>query len=190
MVHIREEENKDNHHFLDNYSTESIRIITDMMTDLYSSEWQRTHDIEYKASNTIGFVGVIFSLTIVTLSSILVNLDEVMRSNIFFSSILSPIAIFLILLFMILSIFFGIMALSIKNWAFPFADQFLDICKNSSLSDNELLDVIFENHKNNVVENSRLNDKISVYLRKSHTLFILSLISVALYFMYVLNIYL
>lgn len=189
MIHIQENETNETHHFLNNFSPESRSIITDMIYKAYSSEWQRTHDIENKASNTIGFVGVIFSLTVVTLSTILVSIDEVMRTKIFFSSILSPIAIFLILVLMILSIYFGILALSIKDWSFPIADKFLDICKTSSISDNELLEAVFENYKDNIFENSQLNDEIAIYLRRSHRLFVLSLISIALYFMYILNLY-
>jgi magnesium-transporting ATPase (P-type) len=125
-----------------------------MVLYAYEAEWQRTHDIEHKASSSIGFVGVIFSLTIVTLSTILVSTDEVARDKIFFSSIFSLIGILVILAFMIVSVYFGIMALSVKEWKFPIADKFLEYCKNEPKEDEELLEAIFANYENNILENS------------------------------------
>ncbi|PQV42722.1 hypothetical protein [Methanohalophilus euhalobius] len=158
-----------------------------MVFDAYKAEWQRTHDIENKASNTIGFVGVIFSLTVVTLSTVLVYTDEITRTKIFFSSIYSPIGIFLILLFMILSIFFGIMALSVKEWSFPLAEDFLDHCKAQERAEVQLLEDIFSDYVRNINNNDELNDKIALYLRVSHISFLLSVIIVTIYFFFIID---
>ena len=94
----------------------------------------------------MGFVGVIFSLTIITLSSIIVSTDEVTRTKILFSSIYSPIGIFIILSLMFLSIFFGIKALSVKEWWFLFVDKFLDYCKSEIESSDDLLKTILDEY--------------------------------------------
>ena len=43
---------------------EIIKIIHDSINTMHQIEWQRTRDIESKATGIVGFVGVVFSLTI------------------------------------------------------------------------------------------------------------------------------
>ena len=135
----------------------------------------------------MGFVGVIFSLTIITLSSIIVSTDEVTRTKILFSSIYSPIGIFIILSLMFLSIFFGIKALSVKEWWFLFVDKFLDYCKSEIESSDDLLKTILDEYVDGTKTNDVLNNKIALYLKLSHGFFLSSIFIVILYFIYILN---
>ncbi len=96
---------------------EVVKIINDSVIEMYKIEWQRTHDIENKATGVIGFVGIIFSLTIASLSTIISSADEITKEKIFSATFLL-ILIFLILVFMMLSILCGIVALSVKDWWF------------------------------------------------------------------------
>lgn len=172
--------------YLDGHTKPSIQIIKEMLFNAYEAEWQRTHDIEHKASTIIGFVGIIFSLTIATLSTILVYTDETTRNKIFFSSIFSPIGIFLILSFMALSIFCGILTISVKEWKYPSANKFLEHCKEVD-DESDILETVFENYKQNTVTNSNLNDKIAKYLKASHNLFLASLISLIIFILFIIN---
>lgn len=189
VVHIKEEETTDDYHYLDNYSDESKRLMLSIVKDTYSFEVNRTRDIENKASNTIGFVGFIFSLTVVALTTILVNADDIMRCKIFFASIVSPIIIFSILSLMVLSIGFGIKVISIKEWKNISLERFLSLCTNVSTTDNKLLENILVGHNKIVRNNIIVTNKMASDLQKSHICFILSLCIVTLYFMYILEMY-
>lgn len=179
-------ENKDCN-FLQNYDSESKQLILNTVHKAHDIEWQRTRDIENKASNTVGFVGIIFSLTIMTLSSIIVSTDEVTRTKILFSSIYSPIMIFTVLSLMFLSVFFGLKALSVKEWWFILVDEFLKKCKSEAKSSDELLKMMLEGYENGTKINDGVNTKIASYLKSAHILFLLSLIIIIIYFTYILN---
>jgi len=135
----------------------------------------------------VGFVGVIFSLTIITLSTIIVSTDEVTRTKILFSSIYSPIMIFSILSLMFLSIYFGIKVLSVKEWWFLIADKFIEHCKNEIKSRDDLLKVIIDDYVNGTKTNDENNTKMASDLKISHIFFLLSLFIVIIYFFYILN---
>jgi len=135
----------------------------------------------------VGFVGVIFSLTIITLTSIIVSTDEIARTKILFSSIYSPIVIFIILSLMFLSIFFGMKALSVKKWRFLLVDEFHDYCKSELESRDDLLKKIIDTYVDSTKTNDVLNNKIASYLKLSHNFFLSSIFIVILYFIYILN---
>lgn len=173
--------------FLQNYTPESKQLILNTVLKAHDIEWQRTRDIENKASNTVGFVGVIFSLTIMTLSSIIVSTDEVTRTKILFSSIYPPITIFTILSLMFLSVFFGLKALSVKDWWFLVVGDFLKECKNETKSGDDLLKMMLEGYENGTKTNDDANTEIAFYLKIAHKLFSVSLLIVIIYFIYILN---
>ena len=179
--------NNDDCDFLKNYDVESKRLILDTVLKAHDIEWERTRDIESKASNTVGFVGVIFSLTIMTLASIIVSTDEVTRTKLLFSSIYSPIAIVIILSLMFFSVFCGLKALSVKEWWFLFIDEFLKKCKSETKSSDDLFKMMLEGYEDGTKINDGLNTKIASYLKWAHTLFLLSLMILIIYFTYILD---
>jgi ABC-type antimicrobial peptide transport system permease subunit len=172
--------------YLDDYSDSSKQLIKEMLFNAYDTEWQRTRDIEQKASSSIGFVGIILTLTIATLSTILVNSKDITREQIFFSSIFSSIGIALILFLMGLSIYYGVKTISVKNWKFPSASKLLDHCKEKK-TDDEILEIMFENYTKIITLNSNLNDEISKYLRYSHYLFMASLASLIVFILMIID---
>ena len=142
----------------------------------------------------MGFVGVIFSLTIMALSSIIVSTDEVTRTKILFSSIYSPLMIFIILSLMFLSAFFGIAALSVKEWHFLLANKFLKHCKSEIESSDDLpktsddlLKTILDEYVDVTQKNAVNNAKIALYLKTSHIFFLSGLFGVIIYFIYTMN---
>jgi hypothetical protein len=167
-------------------------IINKCVLEMYQMEWQRTHDIENKATGIVCFVGVIFSLTIGSLGTIIASTDELTRKEVFSSSIFSPIILFMILIFMILSVFCGIMALSVKKWWFLIADKFCNYFneaqKKNELTKEKIYTTISEKVTEGIIYNRTNNEKIANYLKWSYILFLLSIVLLVFYFMYVVNI--
>jgi hypothetical protein len=172
--------------YLDDYTEPSKQLIKEILFNAYESEWQRTHDIEHKASSIIGFVGIIFTLTIASLSTILVGADEITRDKVFYSSIYSPIGIFLILLLMALSIYCGIRATYVKSWEVPLANKFLEYCKEETKTEKQLLEAILDDYVDNTTDNSKTNDKMAEYLKVSFILFLVSLACLIGFIMYII----
>ena len=128
------------------------------------------------------------------LSSIIVSTDEVTRTKILFSSIYSPLMIFIILLLMFLSAFFGIGALSVKKWHFVLANKFLKHCKSEiessddlSKTNDDLLKTIIDEYVDVTQKNADNNAKIASYLKISHRFFLSGLFGVIIYFIYTMN---
>ena len=162
------------------YENESKNMLLDVVLRAYDTEWQRTHDIENKASSTVGFVGVIFSLTIVTLSSILVSVEGSTRIENIFNSFYSIVIIFVILFLMTFSIYFGIRALSVKGWWFLYADKYYESCKDSIKSRDEIILELLDEFVHGIKTNNDLNDRIALNVKVSHSLFLLSIVLVSL----------
>lgn len=168
-----------------------IQVVHSYVFHAYQMEWQRTHDIENKATSIVGFVGVIFSLTIGSLSTFIVCADELVREKIFSSFIFSLILV-LILALMILSIFYGIKALNVKNWGFFKATDFCDYTKSDYKKEKPTEVQLYNEMTDSFVElikiNDNLNKQISKYLNCSYKLFFSSLILLVIYFIHLIDI--
>lgn len=166
-------------------------IISKLVLEMYQMEWQRTHDIENKATGIVGFVGIIFSLTIGSLATIIASDDKIIREQIFSSPIFSPILI-LILFLMILSIIYGIMALNVKEWWFLIAEKFLNYCKKAQkekeLTKEIVYSTISEKVANGIILNSATNKKIANYLKWSYILFLISICLLVFYFIHIIDV--
>jgi len=167
------------------------KIIHEYVFHMYQMEWQRTHDIENKVTSIVGFVGVILSLTIGSLSTIIACSNEVIRQKVFSSYIFSSIIV-IILALMILSIFYGIMALSVKEWGFfqaiDFCDYTKDDFKGKRPTQKELYKEITESFEDLIAQNSDINKQIAKYLNYSYSLFFVSLVLLVFYFIHILDV--
>lgn len=172
----------------ENEDTDCKQLIHDTVINAYEIEWQRTHDIENKATGIVGFVGIIFSLTVATLSSLLTSEDGNIRIKIFSDFAISYLIIFIILTLMIFSIILGIKALNVKKWWFLLSDKFVEYCNRSKVTKEVILEKIIDEMTKGTKANSNKNDKIANYLKWSYTLFIASAILLALYIMYLIYI--
>ncbi len=172
----------------DSVDTDCAQIIHDTVVNAYQIEWQRTHDIENKATGIVGFVGIIFSLTVATISSLIISTNENTKAKIFSESVFPYLIIFIILVLMISSIFLGIKALNVKKWWFLFADKFLEYCNNNEVTKKIVLEKITDDVAEGAKINSEQNDKIANYLKCSYTLFLISIIILASYLIYVIDV--
>lgn len=166
---------------------EFIKIIHDSITTMHQIEWQRTRDIESKATGIVGFVGVVFSLTIASLATIISASDDLTREK-----ILSDINLYtyiLILVLMILSIAFGILALTVKNWKYIAADGFIDFCNEEKKTINEIFIKLIKSNTKTICDNCEQNNQIADWLRWSYFLFIMSVIILLYYVVKLLYIF-
>ena len=102
--------------------------------------------------------------------------------------------IFIILSLMFLSAFFGIAALSVKEWHFLLANKFLKHCKSEIESSDDLpktsddlLKTILDEYVDVTQKNAVNNAKIALYLKTSHIFFLSGLFGVIIYFIYTMN---
>ncbi|MHB8100900.1 MAG: hypothetical protein ACYDEF_01670 [Methanosarcina sp.] len=132
---------------------ERDRFIYEVVTDKYKFEWERFSQIEKKATATLGFIGVIFSLETTTGLYILKNIQDGYNIDLFSTASFS-----LSLLFLLMSIIFGLSAFWTKEWkTVPdikyFMSEYVDQDKNSTNMIRNLYliyeEAIAHNHKNN-----------------------------------------
>lgn len=166
---------------------EVLKIIHDSVIDMYKVEWQKTHDIENKATGVVGFVGIILSLTVASLSTIISSVDEVTKDKIFSATFLL-ILIFLILVFMTLSILCGIVALSVKDWWFLRVDDFINYCNERKRTKKQIYKSLIEETKGITVKNREQNRQMANWLKWSYILFMASIFVLIVYFILLLSI--
>lgn len=167
-------------------TNDTEKIICDAIIKAYDNEWQRTRDIETKATNVIGFTGVILSLTVASLISLISSTNEVFKEKLF-SSVYNYILIYLMLIFMILSIICGIRAVTVKKWRTLLVNPFLEYCNREKRTSEEIYKITTEQYKSIINQNSDKNKKIANLLRWSHYLFLGSIITLLVYTIYVIK---
>lgn len=155
---------------------ERYRLIYEIMVNRYKSEFERTYQIERKATNIVGFVGIIFSL--VSIAGIFL-LEQTFLGNVFIDSILYYL---LSLIALILSIIFGLMVLYVKMRAIVpnpniFKEYFID--KNIGTSD--ILRKISNDLVVAVNNNKKANDRNINLLIFSYITFIVGIILTGLF---------
>lgn len=93
---------------------------------------------------------------------------------------------------MILSIFYGIKALNVKNWGFFKATDFCDYTKSDYKKEKPTEAQLYNEMMDSFVElikiNDNLNKQISKYLNYSYKLFFSSLILLVIYFIHLIDI--
>lgn len=177
-----EEEKED----LEKEKEEPTKEIYDTVREAYNFEWQRTRDIENKATNVVGFTGVIFSLTIASLVSIISSDNKGMKEQIF-SLRYSHFLIFMILALMTSSIICGIMVVTVKHWWTLIVDKYLERCSDGKKTQREVQKFTIRTYKKCANMNSKNNEKIANLLRMSHYLFLSSIILLLIYIMYIIS---
>jgi len=163
---------------------EIAKIIHDSLIMLNQIEWQRTHDIESKATGIVGFVGVIFSLTIASFSTIISSPENTIQDQILIDTHLY--IFILILVLMVLSIICGIIALNVKNWEYTALDKFIKFCNEGKKTKEDIYTKLTDENITNINKNCKLNDQIANWLKYSYYLFMVSVILLMYYFVQVL----
>lgn len=162
------------------------KIICDAILKAFENEWQRTRDIETKATNVVGFTGIILSLTVASLISLISSTNEVYKEKLF-SSEYNCILIYLILIFMTLSIIYGIRVVTVKNWHTLLVNPFLEYCNREKRASEEIYRITTEQYKNIINQNSDINMKIANLLQWSHYFFLGSIIILLVYTIYIIK---
>jgi hypothetical protein len=144
-------------------SLDTTKLIYDIIYERYQSEWQRTNQIESKATNIVGFVGIIFGL----LSSTGIYLLEKRAIN--GVLYLDSLWFYLFsLIFFIITIFLSISALYLKKWArTPETKYLLENYVEKGVEIETTLENLYWEFSKGVFENSAKNDVKATYLRYS-----------------------
>jgi hypothetical protein len=144
-------------------SLNTTKLIYNIIYERYQLEWQRTNQIENKATNIVGFVGIIFGL----LSSTGIYLLEQKATNgvlyldCFWFYLFS-------LIFFITTIFFSLSVLYLKKWKrIPETKFLIENYVKKGVESKIMLEDIYIEFSNGVIENSMKNDVKVDYLRYS-----------------------
>lgn len=172
---------------IDQSDEECEKLIYESVVDMCNTEWQKTRDIENKATGIVGFVGVIFSLTVASLSTLIASADDATKEKIFSDTFLL-ILIFLILVFFTSSILCGLMALNVRDWWFLKADEFTKYCAENKPAKKEMYKKMTEDITSNIVKNRDQNEQIAKWLNRSYLLFMISVFALIVYFILLLSI--
>lgn len=108
------------------------RFIYDVVTEKYKFEWQRFSQIESKATTTLGFLGVIFSLETTTGLYILKNVHDGYNYN-----FLEAVFFSFSLIFLFMSLIFALSSFWMREWAAVpnikhFMSKYVNAAKNST----------------------------------------------------------
>ncbi len=164
---------------LDNFSDESKCLILDFLRDTYTFEWEKKRNIEHKAIQTVGLVGVFCTI----IFAFLAYSDRTFIS-ILFSTYISKIVFLLIVIGIFLSLIIGIIVIKVRTWHYFVVDGFLDFLINPSTTDKKLLKEIIEDHIHVIVQNQNDNNKAAKLLLISQLSFILSICIIFVYSLY------
>lgn len=152
-------------------------LVHDSMLSKYNLEWERTRDIESKATNLIGFVGVIFAIEAIAFS----GLDNI--------SCIEIILLGLSLLSLFITILFCLYVLNIKSWecGVKYKTFMEDYAANANINRFEMLKTLSLHYADSGLKNSKTNDKNSKYLRYAFYSFEFSITTTVIYLAYMLK---
>ncbi len=152
-------------------------LILNSVMERFKLEVERKQDLDGKANNLVGFVGIIMSLIsgfgLTSLTSIILPKSEL---SWFFASKISPIVTFVLVYVLLFgSILFVLKALQIKNYAYvPNAFNLIGGYENSSKD--VVSQALYDEYAVAISSNLVENDKEAFDIRKSIYCLLVSLI--------------
>lgn len=152
-------------------------LIYELITERYRLQWQRTTAFDQKASNIIGFVGIILSLQV---GMVIYLLGEIERDCKLFLPI--SIVILLIIIFLIFSILCSLKAYQIKKWEIVPDTEYL--IEEYAIKDRKRLDVLrilSAEISVAIKHNEELNAEKAKFIRYSLQFFVLGVGMIAIF---------
>lgn len=137
------------------------KFIYELIADRFRLEWQRTNDLDGKASGIIGFVGIIVSLQ-AGLGSFL--LKEIPKTCDFYIHLC--ILFLLGIIFLMCSILCGLKAYYVKTWkVVPDPEYLIEEYAKKDRSRIDILRIVSAEISGAVTENKSTNDKKAKFIR-------------------------
>lgn len=139
---------------------ERAQLIYDLINNRYCLEWKRISDLDGKASNVIGFIGIILSLY-AGLGSFL--LDKI-RTNEFY---IYFFVIFLVgIILLMCSILYGLKTYNIKEWTVvPNPDYLIEhYAKKEDINRLVILENVTVEFSKAVIHNKEINDRKAKFI--------------------------
>jgi len=147
-------------------------FIYELIADRFRLEWQRTNNLDGKASSVIGFVGIILSLE-AGLGGFL--LKEISKTSECY--VLLCFLFLLGLVFLMYSILCGLKAYGVKTWSVvPDPDYLIEeYAKNKDRSRTEILKKVSREISESAKENSVTNEEKAKFIKYAFTFFVLGI---------------
>ncbi|VVB63482.1 Uncharacterised protein [uncultured archaeon] len=158
----------------DEYKAKYNAKVYELLKERFSSEFSRINNLDQKANNTIGFVGIILSFVSAIIGSFLIK--DVSRSSNFFALYCFLFLLGIVLL--VLSILCALMASWVKDYEiFPEfngkPEDFLEYVKYKK--EEEIIDESVEVFSSIIEENKkRINEKAD-FIKQSHKSLIIAI---------------
>jgi len=153
------------------------QFIYELIADRFRLEWERTNDLDGKASGIIGFVGIIVSLQ-AGLGSFL--LKEIPRTSEFYIPLC---ALFLLgIIFLMCSIFYGLKAYYVKTWkVVPDPEHLIEEYAKKDRSKIDIQRIVSKEISVAVTENKATNDKKAKFIRDGFIFLVLGISMVIIF---------
>ena len=153
------------------------QFIYELIADRFRLEWERTNDLDGKASGIIGFVGIIVSLQ-AGLGSFL--LKEIPRTSEFYTHLC---ALFLLgIIFLMCSIFYGLKAYYVKTWkVVPDPEHLIEEYAKKDRSKIDIQRIVSKEISDAVTENKATNDKKAKFIRGGFIFLVLGISMVIIF---------
>jgi hypothetical protein len=139
------------------------QFIYELITDRFRLEWQRTNDLDGKASSVVGFVGIILSLEAGLGGFLLKEISE--------TSECYALLCFLFLLglvFLMCSILCGLKAYYVERWeVVPVPKHLIDEYAKKDRSRIDILRIVSAEISDAVKQNEATNDKKAKFIKYS-----------------------
>ncbi len=152
-------------------------FIYELIADRFRLEWQRTNDLDGKASGIIGFVGIIVSLQ-AGLGSFL--LKEIPKTCDFYIHLC---ALFLSgIIFLMCSILCGLKAYYVKTWkVVPDPEHLIEEYAKKDRSRIDILRIVSAEIFDAVTKNKETNDEKAKFIKYGFALLILGILMVIIF---------
>ena len=141
-------------------------FLLEIIMNRYDLEWKRTYQIESKATSLVGFIGVIFSIMIISLTS-------TSKPSTFMDLFLLNCNI----IFLLSSLIFGVCVLYLKNRWFLNANRFLNKYNDQNhIPKYSMVQNLCQSFKKGIKDNKDQNDSQAEFLLYSYISFTLGII--------------
>jgi len=153
------------------------QLIYELINDRFRLEWQRTNDLDGKASSIIGFVGIIITLQAGLGSFLLKEIPKTFEFYILFSALfLSGI------IFLICSILCGLKACYIRKWrVVPDPEYLIEKFAKEDRSRIDILRIVSQEISDTVKKNETTNDDKARFIRYGFMFLVLGIVVVIMF---------
>ncbi len=153
------------------------QLIYELINDRFRLEWQRTNDLDGKASNIVGFVGIIITLQAGLGIFLLKEIPKTFEFYFIFSVLFLSSIIFLIC-----SILCGLKACYIKKWGVvPDPEHLIEKYAKEDRNRIDILRIVSQEISDTVKKNETANEDKATFIRYGFMFLVLGIAMVIMF---------